>query len=417
MKFRNSSSQHNQAGSVSRGCKGFNHPLLQSCLLYISSALSIAVSISPAHATEPFPASINSSAQTKTLVSQEDNLAQTLEQIASLLRESSEQQLDNRLNKQSDAQPLEFHSAGAAALTPLADAIAQADSTPVPAPPSAEPAAQPASDSPRQPQDDSWQFSLEPYFFVPFGVQVDAAVAGRSASIDYGLGDILSLDRVFDFGLRFEAQKNRLGLIFDGFYVFAKNSGSLGVTFPEGSLQRFGINFPIQTDADAKLTLRQGVIDLAASYRVVDTTFGEAASANSFPRLFVAPIVGIRTNIISQELKVSEVRALNRSLSVNESFSFSRTTVEPLIGVEIGFNLSRRWGFDIRGDVSGFNINAERDLTWNLFIKTLYRLSPSVALQLGYRLNSFDFEDGSGLRRTKIDLRQNGLLLSVIFGF
>ncbi len=46
-----------------------------------------------------------------------------------------------------------------------------------------------------------------------------------------------------------------------------------------------------------------------------------------------------------------------------------------------------------------------------------YHFSPSISLQLSYRINNFEFEDGSGLRRAGVNLRQNGLLLGVIFRF
>ncbi|MES1022735.1 outer membrane beta-barrel protein [Gloeocapsa sp. BRSZ] len=276
---------------------------------------------------------------------------------------------------------------------------------------------------------DRWQFSVEPYIFVPFRVQADATVAGRSASIDLGLGNILNFDRAFNAGIRLEAQKNRLGLILDGFYVSAQNSGNLEVTFPPGSLPGIGANIPIpvQTSADASLSIRQGLIDLAASYRVVDTTLGDSAAApKSFPRLVFAPSLGLRINILSQKLEVDDVRINNIpvgnlplpiSLPVNQDFRLNRTTVEPLIGAQIGLDLSERWTVDLRGDVSGFNLNADTNLTWNLLVGAQYQLSPNTSLQLSYRFNGFDFEDGSGLTRANLNLRQNGLLLGATFHF
>jgi len=306
-------------------------------------------------------------------------------------------------------------------LPPLASNVAAASYiVGGPTPQSSGPSAKPQSSEPfaKPASRDRWKFSVEPYFFVPLHVRVDTTVAGRSSSIHLGFGDILRLDRALDAGLRLEAHKNRLGLILDGFYVFAKQSGNFGVTFPGGSLQDFGINTDVTASSDATVSIRQGTVDLAASYRVVDTSLGNSASSfNPYPRLAFAPIVGLRANFLSQKLEVGTTRIGNISLPVNQNFSSSRTTVEPLIGAQIGLDLSERWAVGIRGDVSGFNINADRDLTWNLLVDTQYHLSPSTLLQLGYRFNNFDFEDGSGLRRTRVNLHQNGLLLSVIFRF
>jgi hypothetical protein len=278
------------------------------------------------------------------------------------------------------------------------------------APPSepSEPASNPAASN-------QWRFSVEPYFFVPLAVEGDVTVAGRSASINLDLGDILNLDRAFDAGLRFEAQHNRLGFILDGFYVSAADSGSTGVTLPAGSLQRFGINFPVRVDGDVNISIREFTLDSAVSYRVVDTVLGRAE--NFYPRLVVAPIVGLRTKFLWEKVGVENVRIGDISLPVDRSYSSSRNTVEPLIGAQIGLALSQRWAFNIRGDVSGFNINADQDFTWNLFVGTQYSISPSISLQLAYRFNGFDFQDGEGIRRTRLNLYQNGITLSGIFRF
>lgn len=151
---------------------------------------------------------------------------------------------------------------------------------------------------------------------------------------------------------------------------------------------------------------------------MVDTVLGNpAVSSAPYPRLVVAPILGLRTRFLWQELEVDTVRIGEISLPVDREFSSSRTTVEPLISAQIGLDLSERWAINMRGDVSGFNINAEEDFTWNLLIGTQYHVSPNISLQLAYRFNGFDFEDGEGLRRTRLNLYQNGLWLSGIFQF
>ncbi|WP_196797421.1 outer membrane protein [Gloeocapsa sp. PCC 7428] len=404
MKIENRKSiQCSQTNLVFKGYfRDLNNYLLKQCLLSTSSALLIALSVSPVYAESQLP--ISDSTATLNTVSdleQHRHSAEALElEAASLLPKPA-------------AEPaIESHIAEIA--FPL-HAMTQADTSTL----------QPSQLA----VSDRWQFSVEPYVFVPFRVQADATVAGRSASIELGLGNILNFDRAFNAGIRLEAQKNRLGLIFDGFYVSAQNSGNLEVTFPPGSLPGIGANIPIpvQTSADASLSIRQGLIDLAASYRVVDTTLGDSAAApKSFPRLVFAPSLGLRINILSQKLEVDDVRINNIpvgnlplpiSLPVNQDFRLNRTTVEPLIGAQIGLDLSERWTVDLRGDVSGFNLNADTNLTWNLLVGAQYQLSPNTSLQLSYRFNGFDFEDGSGLTRANLNLRQNGLLLGATFHF
>jgi hypothetical protein len=187
------------------------------------------------------------------------------------------------------------------------------------------------------------------------------------------------------------------------------------VTFPQGSLQNFGINTDVRVSADASVSVRQGTIDLAAFHRVLDKPLNNPESPNPYPRLVVEPILGLRTNIVKEELEVDTINIGVTNVALDREFSFSRTTIEPLIGARTELDLSEQWTIGIRGDVSGFNINADRDITWNLSIGTRYRLSPSTSLQLGYNFNSFDFEDGEGLRRARLNLHQEGLWLSVKF--
>lgn len=111
-----------------------------------------------------------------------------------------------------------------------------------------------------------WQVTVEPYFFIPLEVRADILVLGRSTSIRADLDDFLNLDRAFDGGLRVDAQNGRFGILLDGFYLSLAQGGTLPVTFPAGSLLRFGIPFEVEGRADASASLRQGKIDLSAYF-------------------------------------------------------------------------------------------------------------------------------------------------------
>jgi hypothetical protein len=67
-------------------------------------------------------------------------------------------------------------------------------------------------------------------------------------------------------------------------------------------VERFGINSDVDASAEASVDARQGVLDIAASYRVVDTVLGNGDSdendnddteTNLYPRLLGEPILGI----------------------------------------------------------------------------------------------------------------------------
>ncbi|QKD81427.1 hypothetical protein HPC62_03855 [Thermoleptolyngbya sichuanensis A183] len=79
------------------------------------------------------------------------------------------------------------------------------------------------------------------------------------------------------------------------------------------------------------------------------------------------------------------------------------------MGLRVGLQLSPRWSLGLESTVSGFNINAERDTTFNFQTGVGYSFSRSVTLRVAYVYNSYEFCDGSGLRRSEIDLDQHGL--------
>lgn len=230
--------------------------------------------------------------------------------------------------------------------------------------------------------------------------------------------------------MRLEARRDRWGFILDGFYLFGSDSGNLGRTFSGGSLiqfvrqtaperveqfvqqfapqrlepiiqqlsperiqeigqiRRIALNTPIRVTADGSVSVRQITIDAAVSYRVVDTVLNDSPEeTNFYPRLVVAPIVGVRTNFLRQTIEVDTVRLDNipipddRLPTIDRDFRFSRTLVEPMIGMQFGLDLSDRWALGLRTDLSGFNIGADRNLTWNLSAGAQYHLSRSASLQ------------------------------------
>lgn len=264
---------------------------------------------------------------------------------------------------------------------------------------------------------DRWQFLVQPYFFVPFNVQTDITVRGRTLSIESGLGDIFDLDRIFAASVRLEAQKKRFGFILDGSYLSVGKDGKIDVTIPASFLQDYGIDSDVDVSANVSADARQGVLDLAAFYRVVDMSLGDNdAVANSYPRLVVEPILGARLNWLSQEINIDTIRIGGTEVP-DEDVELSTFFIEPMLGFRVGLELSERWAVGLRGDISGFDINADRNLTWNLLVGTQYRLSNNIALQFAYRFTDFEYQSGDGTDRLGLNLQQQGLWLGAVFRF
>jgi hypothetical protein len=69
------------------------------------------------------------------------------------------------------------------------------------------------------------------------------------------------------------------------------------------------------------------------------------------------------------------------------------------------------------GDISGFGVGSALDKTWNLWGIVQYRLSESVSLNAGYRVDSLKFSEGSGAGKLATDLEFSGPVIGLMFYF
>jgi len=88
----------------------------------------------------------------------------------------------------------------------------------------------------------------------------------------------------------------------------------------------------------------------------------------------------------------------------------SATLLKPLLGAQLGLELSDQWALGLRGDISGFNIGAAENLAWSIWAGARYRFAPSVALQLAYQYKDLD----TGVGRASPNLAL--ISLSMAFG-
>lgn len=299
-------------------------------------------------------------------------------------------------------------------LTLPGDGQATATALEIPLPSAHQPLAQVRSTN----QSDEWEFLIEPYVFVPFNVTTEVSVGPVSPPpVSVGLDDIFSLDRVFSGALRLEARKPQFGFFLDGSHIFVSEGQRLldyplpplltdllnlasPITIPQGS----------SLDVDLTATSRITTIDLGGYYRVVDRYLGtKATNQPTYPRLSFDPFLGVRVVLLSGGLdfRVDLGNTLLRERSLDDSL----TLLKPLVGAQLGLELSDRWGLGLRGDVSGLAIGADEAFAWSVLGGARYRFSPSVALQLAYHYKDATYRAGEGLSRFGLNQSQHGLWL------
>jgi len=82
--------------------------------------------------------------------------------------------------------------------------------------------------------------------------------------------------------------------------------------------------------------------------------------------------------------------------------------VDPMIGLQFSVPVGERWRIGLRGDVGGFGIGS--DLSYQALASLRWAASDRVGVYFGYRLISFDYEDGKDLQYERYDLTEQGPL-------
>lgn len=88
---------------------------------------------------------------------------------------------------------------------------------------------------------------------------------------------------------------------------------------------------------------------------------------------------------------------------------------DPIIGANVSLPLSKKFSFNLRGDVGGFGVGS--DLTWQAFPWLNWQLSESASLQAGYRWVYTDYETGSGATLFRYDILTQGPQLGFSWRF
>jgi hypothetical protein len=173
---------------------------------------------------------------------------------------------------------------------------------------------------------------------------------------------------------------------------------------------------------DLSLDYHQGTYDFALSYH-----FGEQPvpynpdennySAN-FPLFWFEPIAGVRLNDFYTGIDADisygfDGEVIDVNGSFRESFVEKRTWFEPMVGAKLGLQVSPPITLWLRGDVSGFGLAGETNLSWNFISGMDWWVSPRTSILLAYRFYEFSYGNGENL----LDINFNGPLIGITYNF
>lgn len=259
------------------------------------------------------------------------------------------------------------------------------------------------SDIPSNSEDESdrWHVKIQPYVTLPINTYGSTTVKGRTANYHLDLIELLN-NLTFNINGRFEVWKSNIGFIVDASYVDLNSVQNV-------SRRR--------TTLESSLNFNQGIYDFAFSYH-----FGAPAqyslpaqpSNKPFPLVWFEPIAGVRLNDINSTIEASlDFERIDRTFE--KSVSKGRTWLEPMIGGKLGVQVSDYVTFWLRGDVSGFGLAGDTDLSWNIIPGMDWWVSPTISLQFGYRFYQINYGNGSGSNEFRFEENYNGPYLSATF--
>ena len=255
-----------------------------------------------------------------------------------------------------------------------------------------------------------WRFSLEPFVYLPLGVNGDITVRGINASVNAGAGDIFgSVTNDLNFAAfgRFEAWKGPWGIFLGGAYVNLGTGQTANIPIPP-ALQQVGL--PPQATLSAAASTSFVQLDLGGAYRFGDSNLATAlrTADTEFdlgPFVFDA-LAGVRFYSFNNNL------VLTGPLGNQFEFDQSKTSFEPMLGGRARWNLSHNLAALAGGTMSGFGLG---DLTFSAsgYGGVDWLFSGNTSLLASYGFTYLDYTSGN----SGVNLFTHGPNIGVKFRF
>jgi len=238
---------------------------------------------------------------------------------------------------------------------------------------------------------EAWNFKLTPYFWLG-AMDGNVSVAGTSVSVDQSLSDAWDmLDEHLNFGacVHVEAEKGRWGIFADALYMDLTNqkTDALGNRYHEGSLEQF-------------------IGELGGYYVLVE------------PRPPAEGVTPLRLDLLFG----ARVITMDAGINPNNTGTVSKSEawVDPIVGLRATVGVAEWLQLGARGDIGGFDIapGTTSEFSWNVILDARFRLSNAVALDVGYRWLSEDYDnDKGGPAHFSYDVVTSGPFIGLTFSW
>lgn len=226
------------------------------------------------------------------------------------------------------------------------------------------------------PNEDPWQFSATIPLWAP-QINGDATIRGHQENVDVSFSQLKDhLDASFSLGLN--ANKGKFGL------------------FSSVGYMKFSAG-----DPNANASLKFLIVNGGASYLLVKTD-GEHP-------FVLAGTAGIRYWYTDTTLTIPAYGIIYQSKVMD--------LVDPVIGLKGSQYFTPKFHLDFAGDVGGFDISHDTDITWSATGVLTYDFARWFSLSAGYSALAIDESQGSGTGKNGVNLIFNGALVTATFKF
>jgi hypothetical protein len=158
--------------------------------------------------------------------------------------------------------------------------------------------------------------------------------------------------------------------------------------------------FKLTDDTVVSASVQPIIPTVHAGYRVLQHSWGDSESE----QIRVSVYGGVRYYDVTLEVDV-----LQRRQSLEDSW------VDPILGVWVPVDLSRRWFIEVSGDLGGFDVGSK--LSWHIFGAGSYRASRLLIFTLGYNILDVDYRNTIASQNFVYRVTVGGPVAGVRFNF
>lgn len=257
------------------------------------------------------------------------------------------------------------------------------------------------------PPGSGWDIRVTPYAWLT-GINGTITARGRSVTSAASFVDLVQdSDELIPFMGAWSIGKDRFSIFGDFFY------SKIGFSAERSKAVNPVAGLVISARADAAVTTTLTIAQAVAAYDIIKQS-GTTVAAYAGARYWNASA--------EIDLKITgEVDLSNLGLKRKGKFAIADSGdmewVDPVVGFRVVQELTPRDELTLVADIGGFGVGSE--FSWQIFggYSHVWQISRStkMALDLGYRILSVDYQEGSGTSQKGMDLTLHGPLAGLSF--